>query len=82
MAKKAASYTVLSRMPKLHCPSDFLLTVLDLCLDALRFIPLSLLPRCALAGEKLSPRKQATLYLERQIKPRRARLATRLTFAY
>jgi transposase InsO family protein len=48
-------------------------------LDALRFIRLSLLPRCALAAENLFLRKQLALHLERKVKPRRARDATRFT---
>ncbi len=66
-------------MPKLHSLSNVLLTIFILWLDALRFIRLSLQPRCALAAENLFLRRQLALYLERQVKPRRARDATRLT---
>ena len=66
-------------MPNLHSLSDLLLTTSDLLLDALRFIRLSLRLRCTLAAENLFLRKQLALYLERQVKPRRARLGTRFT---
>ncbi len=66
-------------MPKLHSLSNVLLTIFILWLDALRFIRLSLQPRCALAAENLFLRRQLALYLERQVKPRRARDATRFT---
>ena len=51
----------------------------DLLLDTLRFIRVSLRPRCALAAENLFLRKQLALYLERKVKPRRAKAATKLT---
>lgn len=54
----------------------------DLLLDALRFIRLSLRPHCAVAAENLFLRKQLALYLERQVKPRRARDATRFTLVW
>ncbi len=66
-------------MPNLHSLSNLLLTTFDLSLDALNFIRLSVQPRCALAAENLFLRKQLALYLERQVKPRRARHATRFT---
>jgi putative transposase len=66
-------------MSKLDCLSSLLLSTFELLLDALRFIRLSLRPRCALVAENLFLRKQVALYLERQVKPRRARVATRLT---
>jgi len=53
-------------------------TVSDLLLDALRFARGILQPRAALAAENLFLRKQLALYLERQVKPQRARKATRL----
>ena len=59
--------------------SKLQLTTFDLLLDALSFIRVSLRPRCALAAENLFLRKQLALYLERQVKPRRAKVATRLT---
>ncbi len=52
-------------MPNLHSLSNLLLTTFDLLLDALRFIGVSLRPRCALAAENLFLRKQLALYLER-----------------
>ena len=66
-------------MPKLDSLSNLLLTIFDLLVDALRFIRLSLRPRGALAAENLFLRKQLAQYLERQLKPRRAKAATRLT---
>ena len=53
--------------------------MIDLLLDALRFIGLSLRPNRALAVECLFLRKQLALYLERQVKPRRASDATRFS---
>jgi len=69
-------------MPKLVSLSNLLLTALDLLLDALRFIRLSLRPHCALAAENLFLRKQMALYLERKVKPRLAREATRFTLVW
>ena len=63
-------------MPKLDSLSDLLLQLL---LDALRFIRLSLRPHCALAAENLFLRKQLALFLERKVKARRASDASRLT---
>ena len=60
-------------MPKLHSLSNMLQTVSDLLLDALRFARGILQPRAALAAENLFLRKQLALYLERQVKPQRAR---------
>jgi hypothetical protein len=59
-------------MPQLDSLYNLLLTALDLLLDALRFIRLSLRPHCSLAAENLFLRKQLALYLERKVKPRRA----------
>ena len=70
---------ILSRMPKLDSLSNLLLTIFDLCLDAVRLVRLSLRRRCALAAENLFLRKQLALYLEHQVKPRRAKAPTRLT---
>jgi putative transposase len=66
-------------MPKLDSLSNLLLRLLDLSLDALRFIGLTLRPHRALAAENLFLRKQLALNLERQVKPRRASDATRFT---
>lgn len=66
-------------MPKPDFPSTVLLTMFDLLLDVLRFIPAGLRPRCALAAENLFLRKQLALYLERKVKPRRAKVATKLS---
>jgi putative transposase len=54
-------------------------TASDLLLDGLRFTGGILQPRAALAAENLFLRKQLALYLERRVKPHRARGATRLT---
>jgi len=62
-------------MPKLDFLSNVLLIVFDPLLDTLRFIRVSLRPRCALAAENLSLRKQLALYLERRVKPCRAEAA-------
>jgi len=55
--------------------------MLDLPLNALIFIRVSLRPRCALATENLFLRKQLALYLERKVKPRRAKASAKLTLA-
>jgi hypothetical protein len=64
-------------MPKLHSLSNLLQTASDLLLDALRFARGILQPRAALAAENLFLRKQLALYLERQVKPQRARKAAK-----
>ena len=66
-------------MPKLDFLSNALLTMFDLLLDTLMFIRVSLRPRCALAAENLFLRKQLALYLERKVKPRRAKASAKLT---
>jgi hypothetical protein len=66
-------------MPKLRSLSELLLIIFHLLLDSLRLIGASLQPRCRLAAENLLPRKQLALYLDRQVKPRRAKAAARLT---
>src|SRR5215831_3064428 len=67
-------------MPKLYSLCNMLQTAPDLLLDALRFARGILQPRAALAAENLFLRKQLALYLERQVKPQRARKATRLAW--
>jgi hypothetical protein len=69
-------------MPKLDSLRNVLLTMFDSWLDALRFIGTSLRLRCALVVENLFLRKQLALYLERKVKPRRARTATKLTLVW
>lgn len=59
--------------------SNLPLTLFDLFLDVLTFIRLSLPLRYALAAENLFLRKQAALYVERQVQPRRPRVAAKLT---
>jgi transposase InsO family protein len=54
-------------------------TVFGLVIDLLQFIGFGLRSRARLAAENLFLRKQLALYLERQVKPRRASDATRLT---
>ena len=66
-------------MPKLDFLSNLLLTMFDLLLDTLRFIRVSLPPRCSLAAENLYLRKHLALYLKRGVKPRRAEAAVKLT---
>jgi len=66
-------------MPKLRRFFGLLRNTFDLLLDSLRLIGASLQPQCRLAAESLFLRKQLALYLERQVKPRRAKAATRLT---
>ena len=69
-------------MPKLDSLPNVLLAMFGLWLDALRFIGLSVRPHSALAAENLFLRKQLALYLERQVKPRRAKTATKLTLVW
>ena len=66
-------------MPKLDSLPNVLLTMIDLWLDAPRFIGTSLRQRRALVAENLFLRKQLALSLERKVKPHRAKAATRLT---
>jgi transposase InsO family protein len=54
-------------------------TVLKVLADVGRFISLALQSRTHLAAENLFLRKQLALYQERQLKPRRANDATRIT---
>ncbi len=56
--------------------------ILDLLPDGLKFIRLTLRSQTALAAENLFLRKQLALYLERQVKPRRASDATRFTLVF
>jgi putative transposase len=55
------------------------LTLYYLSLDAIRFLGRLLQSRSALAAENLFLRKQLALYQEREVRPRRATDATRLT---
>jgi putative transposase len=66
-------------MPKLDFLSNVLLTMFDLLRDTLKFIRVSLRPRWALAAENLFLRKQLALYIERRVKPRRAKASAKLT---
>jgi hypothetical protein len=66
-------------MPKRNSLPHLFLTTFDLLRDSLRFIRLGLQPNWALAAENLFLRKQLALYLERNVKPRRAGDATRVT---
>ena len=66
-------------MRKLDSLSNLLGTLFDLMLDALRLVRVSLRSRCALAAENLFLRKQLALYVERNLKPRRAETPTKLT---
>jgi hypothetical protein len=54
-------------------------TIFGLVLDLLHLVGLSLQSHAQLAAENLFLRKQLALYLERQVKPRRASNGTRLT---
>jgi hypothetical protein len=74
-----SEYAILSQMLKLDSLSNLLETLFDLFLDALRLVRVSLRPRCALAAVNLFLRKQLALYRERNLKPRRATAATKLT---
>jgi putative transposase len=54
-------------------------TVLHVAADLLRLISFALQSRTRLAAENVFLRKQLALYVERQVKPRRADDATRIT---
>ena len=54
-------------------------TVFRLVIDLMHFVGLGLRSHARLAAENLFLRKQLALYIERQVKPRRASNATRLT---
>ena len=58
------------------------MTVAALLLDTLKFVVLAFRSRPALMAENLFLRKQLALYLEREVKPRRASDATRLTMVF
>jgi hypothetical protein len=53
-------------------------TIVRVAGDVLRFMPSALRPRAQLAAENLFLRKQLALYLEREVKPRRADDVTRI----
>ena len=78
-SRDAPRCAILSLMPNVSSLSNVLLTTFDLLLDALRFMGVSLRPRCALAAENLFLRKQLALYLERKVNPHRAKAPTKLT---
>ncbi len=59
--------------------SHSFLTLYRISLDLIRFLGSLLRPRSALAVENLFLRKQLALYRERQVLPRRATDATRLS---
>ncbi len=59
-----------------------LLKVLALILDALIFLKPCFRPRTSLAAENLFLRKQVAVYLEHQVKPRRATDSTRLSLVF
>jgi len=79
---RSPGYAILSLMAKLDSLSNVVLTMSDLLLDTLRFVRSSLRPRWALAAENLFLRKQLALYVERKVKPRRAKAATKLTLVW
>jgi hypothetical protein len=59
-------------------PQTFLRTVLRLAGDVVSLVSLPIRSRAQLVAENLFLRKQLALYLERQVKPRRADDATRI----
>ena len=69
-------------MRKRDCLLHLLLTLAALVWDTFAFIGLGLRSKSALMAENLFLRKQLALYLERQVKPRRANDATRLTMVF
>jgi putative transposase len=66
-------------MRKHSFPSIMWRTAVRLLVDALVFVSLGIRWRSRLAAENLFLRKQLALYRERQVKPRRADDATRIT---
>src|SRR5215831_16208481 len=59
----------------------FVQTVFGVFLDGLMFLQLWLRPSAAIAAENLFLRKQLGLYVEREVKPRRATDSIRFTLA-
>ena len=55
-----------------------IVTILRLARDILRFVSSTFRPHAQLAAENLFLRMQLALYIERQVKPRRADDATRI----
>jgi hypothetical protein len=72
------SHTLSNHMGRVRLPL-VCRTIFDLCGDVVRLGFLTLHSRTQLTAENLFLRKQLALYLERQVKPRRANDATRLT---
>ncbi len=73
---------ILSLMPTFDPLPNLLGILLDLGLDAIRFVRASLRLKGALAAENLFLRKQLALYADRNLKPRRAKAATKLTLVF
>src|SRR2546426_8064976 len=57
-------------------------TALALSADILKFVHLLLRPTVAIAAENLFLRKQLSLYIERNVRPRRCADSTRFTLAH
>ena len=66
-------------MRTIHSLFRLISIVLDLAQDALRFLLLGTRSSTAIKAENIFPRKQLALYLEREVRPRRATDATRLS---
>ena len=69
-------------MPVLLALFSLVQIVFDLFVDVTTFVALCLRPRAALAAEILFLRKQLSLYVERNKKPRRATNSMRFTLAH
>ena len=65
-----------------HYVCQLAATLVSLIVDAGCYLGLCLRPSPALAAENLFLRKQLALYQERQVKPRRATTATRITLVW
>jgi hypothetical protein len=66
----------------IHNLGEMTYTLLIVLLDAARFLVLCLRPAPVLAAENLFLRKQLAQYQERQVKPRRANVATRMALIW
>jgi len=69
-------------MPRFDALPRVLLILLNLLVDTLRLASLALRSHTALTAQSLFQRNQLALFLERQVKPRRADDATRLTLVF
>jgi hypothetical protein len=65
-----------------HCAHERVAMLLSLIVDAVRYLGLCLRPSPALAAENLFLRKRLALYQERQVTPRQATNAIRVSMVW